>query len=57
MTLIHQLPQKVQKELEKKSLLKVISGLNNFDVNSVTMYKLFWFLFFAQISEAFSNNF
>ena len=37
MSLIHQLPQKVQKELEKKSLLKVISGLNNFDVNSVTM--------------------
>ena len=37
MNLTHQLPQKVQKELEKKSLLKVISGLNNFDVNSVTM--------------------
>ena len=37
MSLIHQLPQKVQKELEKKSLLKVISGLNNFDMSSVTM--------------------
>ena len=37
MSLIHQLPQKVQKELEKKSLLKVISGLSNFDINLVTM--------------------
>ena len=37
MSLIHQLPQTVQKELEKKSLLKVISGLNNFDINSVMM--------------------
>ncbi len=37
MSLIHLLPQKVQKELENKSLLKVISGLNNFDLNSVTM--------------------
>ena len=37
MSLIHQLPQKVQSELKTKSLLKVISGLNNFDMNSVTM--------------------
>ena len=37
MSLIHQLPQKVQYELKTKSLLKVISGLNNFDMNSVTM--------------------
>ena len=37
MTLIHQLPQKVQKELHSKSLLKIISGLNNFDIDSVQM--------------------
>ncbi len=37
MTLINQLPQKVQKELHNKSLLKIISGLNNFDVESVQM--------------------
>ena len=37
MSLIHLLPNNVQKELEKKSLLKVISGLNNFDLQSVTM--------------------
>jgi len=37
MTLINQLPQKVQKELNKRSLLKVISGLNNFDVQSVKL--------------------
>ena len=37
MTLINQLPQKVQKELCKKSLLKIISGLNNFDIESVQM--------------------
>ena len=37
MTLINQLPQKVQKELTKKSLLKVISGLNNFDMQSVKL--------------------
>ena len=37
MTLINQLPQKVQKELTKKSLLKVISGLNNFDIKSVKL--------------------
>jgi len=37
MSLINQLPQKVQKELNNKSLLKVISGLNNFDIKSVTM--------------------
>ena len=37
MTLINQLPQKVQKELTKKSLLTVISGLNNFDVQSVKL--------------------
>ena len=35
MTLINQLPQKVQKELQNKSLLKIISGLNNFDTESV----------------------
>ncbi len=37
MTLINQLPQKVQNELNKRSLLKVISGLNNFDIESVKM--------------------
>ena len=37
MTLINQLPQKVQEELNNKSLLKVISGLNNFDIESVKM--------------------
>ena len=37
MTLIHQLPQKVQKELHSKSLLKIISGLNNVDIDSVQM--------------------
>ena len=37
MTLINQLPQKVQKELTEKSLLKVISGLNNFDMQSVKL--------------------
>ena len=37
MSLINQLPQKVQKELYKKSLLKIISGLNNFDIESVQM--------------------
>ena len=37
MTLINQLPQKVQNELNNKSLLKVISGLNNFDIESVKM--------------------
>tara|TARA_Y100001970_G_scaffold286787_1_gene409813 strand:- start:15827 stop:16609 length:783 start_codon:yes stop_codon:yes gene_type:complete len=37
MSLIHQLPHKVQNELETKSLLKVISGLNNFDLASVSM--------------------
>ena len=37
MTLINQLPQKVQEELNNKSLLKVISGLNNFDIASVKM--------------------
>ncbi len=37
MTLINQLPQKVQKELTKKSLLKVISGLDNFDMESVKL--------------------
>tara|TARA_Y100000589_G_scaffold279153_1_gene274989 strand:- start:1405 stop:2181 length:777 start_codon:yes stop_codon:yes gene_type:complete len=35
MSLINQLPQKVQKELQNKSLLKVISGLTNFDIQSV----------------------
>jgi len=37
MTLINQLPQKVQQELHNKSLLKIISGLNNFDIESVQM--------------------
>jgi len=37
MTLINQLPQKVQEELTKKSLLKVISGLDNFDMESVKL--------------------
>ena len=37
MTLINQLPQNVQKELRNKSLLKIISGLNNFDIESVQM--------------------
>ena len=37
MSLINQLPQKVQKELETKSFLKVISGLSNFNINSVSL--------------------
>tara|TARA_Y100001978_G_scaffold150808_1_gene135922 strand:- start:985 stop:1761 length:777 start_codon:yes stop_codon:yes gene_type:complete len=37
MSLINQLPQRVQEELKKKSLLKVISGLNNYDSESVKM--------------------
>ena len=35
MSLINQLPQKVQKKLEHKNLFKVISGLNNFNNKSV----------------------
>ena len=35
MSLINLLPQKIQEELSHKSLLKVISGLNNFDPESV----------------------
>ena len=35
MSLINLLPQKIEEELRSKSLLKVISGLNNFDVQSV----------------------
>ncbi len=35
MSLINHLPQTVREELSSKSLLKVISGLNNFDPNSV----------------------
>ena len=35
MSLINLLPQKIKDELRSKSLLKVISGLNNFDVQSV----------------------
>ena len=35
MSLINLLPQKIKEELKSKSLLKVISGLNNFDVQSV----------------------
>ena len=37
MSLINQLPQKVQKKLEKKNLFKVIAGLNNFDHQSVSI--------------------
>ena len=37
MSLINLLPQKIKEELRSKSLLKVISGLNNFDVQSVKM--------------------
>ena len=35
MSLINLLPQTIKQELKKKSLLKVISGLNNFEVQSV----------------------
>ena len=35
MSLINLLPQKIQEELSHKSLLKVISGLNNFEPQSV----------------------
>ena len=35
MSLINLLPQTIKEELRSKSLLKVISGLNNFDVQSV----------------------
>ena len=35
MSLINLLPQKIKEELRSKSLLKVISGLNNFDIQSV----------------------
>ncbi len=35
MSLINLLPQKIQKELSSKALLKVISGLNNFETQSV----------------------
>ena len=35
MNLINLLPQKIQEELSHKSLLKVISGLSNFDLKSV----------------------
>ena len=35
MNLINHLPQKIREELSHKSLLKVISGLNNFDLQSV----------------------
>lgn len=35
MSLLNYLPHKTQKELENKTLLKVISGLNNFDMGSV----------------------
>ena len=35
MSLIHLLPQKIQEELSRKSLLKVISGLSNFEIKSV----------------------
>jgi len=37
MSLIHQLPQNVQKELKNNSLLKVISGLDNFNRDNVIM--------------------
>ena len=35
MSLINLLPQKIKEELRSNSLLKVISGLNNFDSQSV----------------------
>ena len=35
MSLINLLPQKIQEELSSKSLLKVISGLSNFETQSV----------------------
>ncbi len=35
MSLINLLPQKIQEELSHKSLLKVIAGLNNFELQSV----------------------
>ena len=35
MSLINLLPQKIKEELRSNSLLKVISGLNNFDTQSV----------------------
>ena len=35
MSLINLLPQTIKEELRRKSLLKVISGLNNFDLHSV----------------------
>jgi len=35
MSLINLLPQTIQKELRSKSLLKIISGLNNFETQSV----------------------
>ena len=35
MSLINLLPQKIQKEFRSKSLLKVISGLRNFEIKSV----------------------
>ena len=37
MSLINLLPQNIQEQLRNKSLLKVISGLNNFEVDSVAM--------------------
>ena len=35
MSLINLLPQKIQEELSSKSLLKVISGLSNFETQTV----------------------
>ena len=35
MRLINLLPQKIQEELSSKSLLKVISGLSNFETQTV----------------------
>ena len=37
MSQINHLPQTIQKALQNKALLKVISGLNNFDIRSVEM--------------------
>ena len=37
MSLINLLPQKIQKEFRSKSLLKIISGLRNFDIQSVNI--------------------
>ena len=52
MSLINLLPQKIKEELRSKSLLKVISGLNNFDVQSVKI-KIFHSILIKQIKKIF----